>query len=144
MLNREGSDEKDENGPSYPFGLTTRKLMNNSVKIILFHWWYIYNYDIVIYSKKYILSLHPYPDTDLLKHLGSPLMRAIKVPFVVLIRCLWKVTKDGGQLQWSQPCDQRFGISSPRPPAPLPEREVVRGVEFNHQRPMILSIMPLY
>lgn len=95
----------------YPFGLTTTKIANNSVRILLFHWWYIYDCDIVIYNKKYILSLPPCLGTKLLKQLL--VMRAIKVFCDANEAFLGKHLWLESGCQWSQPVIRGLGLSLP-------------------------------
>lgn len=47
---------------------------------------HVSTYDIVLYNKKYIFDLHPVFGTELLKPLQFPVIIAIKVYFVMIMR----------------------------------------------------------
>ena len=51
------------------------------------------------------LLLDPIPGTELLKPLGFPVMRVIKISFVIFMKQFWKVPKDEGWLPVEPPCD---------------------------------------
>ena len=51
------------------------------------------------------LVLDPIPGTELLKPLGFPVMRVIKMYFVIFMKQFWKAPKDEGWLPVEPPCD---------------------------------------
>lgn len=58
----------------------------------------------LIYDIKYVFGLPPVSGPELLKPLEFPVMRVIKVVFVILMRSLWKAPLDGAGCPENQPC----------------------------------------
>ena len=70
-------------------------------------------YNVEIYKKKYIVGLRLVSGTELLRLLEFPVIRAIKVPLVMLMELHLESTKGWGLINCpeKQPTCQRVGIS---------------------------------